>query len=512
MSFHISLLMQQGQAAINAKNFAEAVACFAQAAKESPKDPQIQACLGQSYCWQGLRAQGLKYLRVSGQFLLKRAKKNRDTRLALDLADQLQYWGDYSGSLDVCKQAVQINPEYVRGYQLLALSHSRLNQKKSALVAGRKALSLAPGSAMLAILLATLEIADNLNEDARKRLEKVLTHPAITPEEKFRAHKELARVLDKLKDFQQVFTHLHAAGEIAPRIPEVAKQDAALVPALLATYQAEFTADLLGRWAQATFPNQQPSPVFLLGFMRTGTTLTQEVLGAHPRVFVADETDLVASVVKELNRISKFQGSVPEQLRQLDFAGVLYLRDFYWQRTNALFGDKMTGRLFLDKTTMNSIDLGVINCLFPDAKLVFLLRDARDVCLSCIMQTMIPTPSTVHLLTWQSTAQFYAQVMTWWLTVKPKLCMEFIEFKYEDAVFDFEEAFKPVFSLMGLEWDPVVADFHKNAAGKYIASPSFSQVAQPLYSSSVGRWQHYQADFVEIMPILQPFLDVYGYE
>ena len=504
--------MQRGQAAINAKNFAEAVDCFTQAAKESPKDPQIQACLGQSLCWQGLREQGLKHLRLCGQLLLKKAKKNRDTRLALDLVDQLQYWSDYPGALELCKQAVQINPDYVRGYQLLALSHSRLNQKKSALAAGRKALSLVPGSAMLAILLATLEIAEGLNDDARKRLEKVLTHSAITPEEKFRAHKELARVLDKLKDFQQVFTHLHAAGEIAPRIPEVAKQDAALVPALLATYQAEFSVDLLGRWAEAIFPPEQPAPVFLLGFMRTGTTLTQEVLGAHPKVFVADETDLVASVVKELNRISKFQGSVPEQLRQLDFAGVLYLRDFYWERAKALFGDKMTGRLFLDKTTMNSIDLGVINCLFPDAKLVFLLRDARDVCLSCIMQTMIPTPSTVHLLTWQGTAQFYAQVMTWWLTVKPKLSMAYVEFRYEDAVFDFEAAFKRVFSLMGLDWDPAVADFHKNAAGKYIASPSFGQVAQPLYSSSVGRWQHYEADFGEIMPILQPFLNEYGYK
>jgi tetratricopeptide (TPR) repeat protein len=508
----MSLLMQRGQAAINAKNFAEAVACFTQAAKESPKDPQVQACLGQSYCWQGLREQGLKHLRVCAQLLLKKAKKNRDTRLALDLADQLQYWGDYSGSLDVCKQAVQINQEYVRGYQLLALSHSRLNQKKSALTAGRKALSLAPGSAMLVILLATLEIAEGLYEDARKRLEKILTHPAITPEEKFRAHKELARVLDKLKVFEQVFTHLHAAGEIAPRIPEVAKQDAKFVPALLATYQAEFTADLLGRWAEATFPPGQPAPVFLLGFMRTGTTLTQEVLGAHPKVFVADETDLVASVVVELKRISTFQGSVPEQLRQLDFAGVLYLRGFYWQRAKALFGDKMAGRLFLDKTTMNSIDLGVINCLFPDAKLVFLLRDARDVCLSCIMQTMIPTPSTVQLLTWQNTAQFYAQVMTWWLTVKPKLSMAFVEFRYEDAVFDFEAAFKRVFGFMGLDWDPAVADFHKYAASKYIASPSFSQVAQPLYSSSVGRWQHYRDDFVEITPILQPFLDEYGYK
>lgn len=503
--------MQRGQAAINAKNFVEAVECYTKAAQENPKEPQVQACLGQSLCWLGLREQGLKHLRECGQLLLKKARKNRDTRLALDLADQLQYWSDYPGALEVCKQAVKFNPDYVRGYQVLALSHSRLNQKKAALAAGRKALSLAPSSAMLAILVATLEIAEGLNEDARKRLEKVLTHPAITPEEKFRAHKELARVLDKLKVFDQVFTHLHAAGEIAPRIPEVARQDAKLVPALLEAYKAGFDAALLGRWAGAEFQPEQRAPVFLLGFMRTGTTLTQEVLGAHPGVFVADETDLVVSVVKELNRLSHYQGTVPEQLRQLDFAGVVHLRNFYWQRAEALFGDKIAGRLLLDKTTMNSIDLGLINCLFPDAKLVFLLRDPRDVCLSCIIQTMIPTPSTVHLISWQNTAQFYGQVMSWWLTVRPKLSMEFIEFRYEDAVFDFEPAFRRVFTLMGLAWDPAVADFHKQAAGKYIASPSFAQVAQPLYSSSVGRWRHYQNDFEVIASLLQPFIDEFGY-
>ena len=281
---------------------------------------------------------------------------------------------------------------------------------------------------------------------------------------------------------------------------------------MLETNKAEFDHELLSRWSTAPFPADQPAPVFLLGFMRTGTTLTQEVLGAHPGVFVADETDLIISVVNELAQLSNGQGSIPEQLRKLDLDGILHLRAFYWNRARALYGDKIGERLLLDKTTMNTIDLGLINCLFPDAKLVFLLRDPRDVCLSCFMQTMIPTPSTVHLLSWQDTASFYAQVMDWWLTVKPRLTMDFIEFRYEDAVFQFEPAFRKVFDFLGLDWDPAVADFHKNVAGKYIASPSFSQVSQPLYSSSVGRWRHYEAEYAAISGWLQPYLNAFGYE
>lgn len=65
---------------------------------------------------------------------------------ALDLVKQLQHWNDYSGALEICKQIVMINPGFVRGYQLLALTHSRLNQKKSALAAGRKALQSVPNN------------------------------------------------------------------------------------------------------------------------------------------------------------------------------------------------------------------------------------------------------------------------------------------------------------------------------------------------------------------------------
>ncbi|MGR8930703.1 MAG: tetratricopeptide repeat-containing sulfotransferase family protein [Gammaproteobacteria bacterium] len=503
--------MRLGQAAIQNKKLPEALRWFSQAAKESPKDPQVLACLGQTLCWQGQLGEGLKHLRQSGQLLAKKARKTRDVKLLVDLADQLQHWNDYSGSVELCRQAVQINPSFVRGYQLLALSHSRLNQKRPALLAGKQALKLVPDSAMLSILVATLEINAGQTEAGRQHLEKVLQNPLLTPEEKFRAHKELARAFDKLGIYELVFPHLHAAGEVSPRLPEVQRQDKNMVPTMLDIYKTEFDAELLDRWASAEFPNELPAPVFVLGFMRTGTTLTQEVLGAHSEVFVADETDLVMAMANELKRISNHKGSIPEMLRQLDLSGVLHLRDFYWQRAKSLFGDQFGSKLFLDKTTMNSIDIGLINCIFPDAKLIFLLRDPRDVCLSCFMQTMIPTPSTVQLLNWENTARFYAQIMDWWETIKPKLSMKFTELRYEDAVFEFEPTFRALFHFLGLEWDPKVVDFHEHATGKFIASPSFSQVAQPLYSSSVGRWKCYEAEYSAIAEIIQPAIDTYAY-
>ncbi len=504
--------MQHGQLAVQNKNYTAALDLFGKAEAENPKDPQIKACLGQTLCWLGMRDQGLKKLHQAGELLLKKARKSRDITLLLALAEQLQHWNDYAGAVKLYTQAVQVNGAVIRAYQMLALAHMQLNQKKPALAAGRQALKLAPNSAVLGILIATLEFADGLTVEAKTRLQKILQNPLLKAEEQFQAHKELAKVLDKLGEYDQVFNHLHASATIAPLLPDIKRQNANLVPNMLKTNQIEFDRELLGRWANTPFPADQPPPVFLLGFMRTGTTLTQEVLGAHPEVFVADETDLVSSMAQELSRLTNGQGSSALQLRQLDLAGVLHLRSFYWKRARALYGDKIGKRLLLDKTTMNTIDLGLINAIFPDAKLVFLLRDPRDVCLSCFMQIMTPTASTVHLVNWESTARFYAQVMTWWQAIKPRLCMNYIEFRYEDAVFDFEPAFRKVFDFLGLTWNPGVADFHKHAAGKYIASPSSSQVTQPLYSSSVGRWRRYATEYPAVEVYLQPFIEAFGYQ
>ncbi len=506
----MSTYMQLGQAAIQARNTAEAVSWFTKAVDEDPKNAQALSCLGQALCWQGKHDEGLIHLRNAGKQLLKNARKTKDVSLPILLAEQLQHWDDYQGSLEMAKQMVQINSAEMAGFRLLAVTYLRLNQNKLALAAARQAQKLAPGNAIINILLALLEAANGERDIARQRLEKVLQGP-LTPEESYRANKELAIILDKLKRYPEVFHRLHAAAEASASIPEVQKQDTLLVPNMIKANTAGFDKALMSRWSGREFPDS-PAPVFLLGFLRSGTTMTQEVLGAHPEVFVSDETDFIPALAAELNKLSGSTGSIFEQLQALDFEGVMHLRQFYWDRARARYGDKMDRRFFLDKTTMNTIDLGLINCIFPDAKVVFVLRDPRDICLSCYMQIMTPTPSTVQLMGWQSTAEFYALILNFWLHIKQRMSLDFIEFRYEDAVSDFESTYRNIFSFLGLEWDPAVVDFHQSAAKKIIISPSFNQVTQPLYASSVARWKRYEPEFEAINSILLPFIKVFGYE
>lgn len=503
--------LQRGQAAINARNTTEAIQWFDKAVQETPLDPQALACLGQALCWNNQQKIGLPYLHKAGKQLAKKARKNKDTSQLLLMAEQLQFWNDYQNSLELVKQAVQINKKDIRGFQILAHTYSRLNKNELALSASQQALKKSPNNVILNILQATIEARLSQYDTALNRLQSVLKNASSTNEEQFRAHKELALILDKTGIYNQVFSHLNQAAKLSTLLPEIKKLDNELIPSMLRTYTSGFDKALLHRWDKTNFKQAISTPVFLIGFLRSGTTLTQEILATHPEVFISDETDLVVAMREELNRISHAKGSTPEQLKNANQDTINHLRDFYWTRAQNQYGKAISNKVFIDKTTMNTLDLGLINCVFPEAKVIFVMRDPRDVCLSCFMQIMTPTPLTLHLFNWKKTIDLYSHSMDWWLYIKTQMSLDYIELKYEDTVNDLEATFQNVFNFLDLHYISEAGNFHTHAVNKFIASPSFNQVSQPLYTSSIARWKRYESEFSSIISKLQPYIDAFGY-
>lgn len=501
----------RAQAALKAHDLEAAARWFELATQEDPKDVEALSGLGQSLCQLGRRNEGTARLREAGHRLQEVAPQPAQIETQLGIVARLQQWGDFAGALELCKQLELKHPGDHRIHQLLALTYSQLNRTTDAIAAGQRALKLDPENSMMHILQASLEADGSMLAAAKARLEDVLSYE-LNDREEFRAHKELARVLDKLGEYDQVFPHLHAAAGFAAGLPEYRAQNASLVPDLLQASHRGFDRHLLSHWSTTSFPSQPRPPVFLIGFLRSGTTLTQEVLDAHPDIFVADEADFVWAMQNELHRMDRSAASTAEKLAKLDLAGIMQLREFYWNRVHQRFGDEIGSRLLVDKFTMNTLDLGLINCIFPDAKVLFVMRDPRDVCVSCYMQLMAPSPTTTHLLSWQGTAKIYAKVMAWWMYIRHQLTMKYLELRYEDAVAQFEPTFRKVFEFLELPWDAGVTEFHKRAANKFISTPSRTQVAQPLYSSSVTRWRHYATEFPPVAQALTPYVEAFGYD
>jgi len=505
----VTIAMEQGLAAVRARHPFAAVDWFRRELTANPENQEARGWLGQSLCVIGHILEGAEQLKTAGAALLSALPEEAGavSRL-LEVITSLQQWGEMEAALQLSRQLIAVAPRDPGAQRALAICCGQLNLHDEAVQAAEASLRLFP-SPMMQVLTASLEADAGRQDDALDRLLQALATGA-EPRAAFRGHKEAARVLDRLARFDEVFPHLEAAAALAPELPEFRAFHPDQARRMLAQNRQDYDAELLGRWAGRRFETR--APTFIMGFYRSGTTLAQSVLATHPDVFVADEAHLIGDVQRAMFRLQP--GDRPaEALRALTPPMVEQLRRHYWERVALRYGAAAAeAPVFVDKFTMNTLDLGLINTIFPDANLVFMIRDPRDVVLSATLQLLPPTPATIHLLSWSSAANFYANVMDWWNVVRPMLTMTVLEVRYENVVRAFEPTVPRLFESLGLPWTGDASSFHKAAAGRYIASPSRGQVSRPLYDTSVQRWRNYEDRFSTVHEALDPFSRQFGYD
>ena len=498
-----------GVQAAQAQQPGEAARWFRIAAAEKPNDARILSWLGQALCADGAFLEGVGALQAAGM-MLARGPNPQSRAPAIAIAAELQRLAAIEESLAVIDALLRVEPANAPAAYLRATALAQLNRPTEALEAGEHAARLAPANPGVALLLASLE-HDTRRDDAAEARLRALLADQLPPREAHRAHKLLAAILDRRGAHAAAFAELTIAEQLAPKVPELAALDRRIVTTTIAEASAGYTAELMARWRGHRFAGRA-APLFVVGFFRSGTTMMQQILGSHPDAFVADEAPLVDAALRSLVEIDPSRQPVPAKLAALEADGIQRLRDAYWAAAGKRFGaDALDARVFVDKFTINTINLGFISTIFPDAKLVFMLRDPRDVCLSAYMQQMPPGTSTAALLGWQATADFYAATMQWWLDVRDKLSLGWRQVRYEDLVDDLEGTMRPALALAGLDWDDALVRFHERGAGRFISTPSRSQVTQPLYRTAVARWRRYAREIEPIAPTLAPFVEAFGY-
>jgi tetratricopeptide (TPR) repeat protein len=490
-------------------DFDGAEQAYRQVLVTKPNHIEALAGVGQALCRRHRLAVGRHYLLKAGKLMLRQAPKIEHTVL-LQLAEQLRIWGEVDFALQLYRAAVKKSPQDPAALFGVAICLQRLNYVKLASAEFDKVLKLAPDDSGCQILKAILEAGNKQFSEAEQRLIKVL-HREKDPGQLARACLELAKVLDQQKRYSEAYTLICRAGELQSGLPEVSEQDAQYVFKKIDLYQQSYDFSLLTRWRITDFQHVLTVPVFLMGFLRSGTTLIEQVLAAHPQVLTSDENFLLDEVIAQLELISGIKDNSPAALKNISTEQARHLRQFYWLRVKEEYGPTSLTKCFINKVALNSIEIGLISTLFPEAKIIYALRDPRDVCLSCSMQAFVTSVATINLLTWEGIARQYAAVMGLWLSMRECIATSYLELRYEDAVTDFENQFRNLFTYLGLEWRPEVSQYHKKLAGKFMATPSYSAVAQPLYQSSLTRWQGYRLYFESIQSLIQPYIQAFGY-
>ena len=254
-----------------------------------------------------------------------------------------------------------------------------------------------------------------------------------------------------------------------------------------------------------------PQPIFILGFPRSGTTLVEQTLSAHPRISAGDELTLVSDIAARLPRLLDSPLGYPEALAELWMAdhreGLDDLRDLYLQGVRRLGVVQPGAAWFTDKMPLNEMHLGLIALMFPAAPLIHVLRHPLDAVLSAFSNNLTHGYFCAYAL--ESAARHYVLTMDLVDHYRREMALRYLPVRYEDAVADHEGSVRQMLAFIGEPFDGRCLRFDENR--RYARTASYAQVAEPLYGRSRYRYRHYLAQLQPVMPILRPVIERLGY-
>jgi hypothetical protein len=245
---------------------------------------------------------------------------------------------------------------------------------------------------------------------------------------------------------------------------------------------------------------------FLVGFPRSGTTLLEQALAGHPDLVALEEPPTLAEVYDVFLRTP--QGL--ERLARLTADEAAHWRGVYW-RVVADCGATVAGRVFLDKAPAGTLYLPLIAKLFPDAKILFAVRDPRDVVLSCFRNAFQMNALTYAFTDLTETARCYAAAMDLAAVYRQVLPIAPMEVRYERLIDDFEGELSRITGFLGLDLTPAMLDVAATANRRVVRTPSAAQVRAGLNRQGLGRWRAYAAELEPVTPILAPWIERLGY-
>jgi tetratricopeptide (TPR) repeat protein len=285
-------------------------------------------------------------------------------------------------------------------------------------------------------------------------------------------HFALGKALDDLSDFDAAWQHFAVANDLIVTgfNPDAHDRD---IETTIDRFSPSFLRD------RRSYGLDSEQPVFIVGMPRSGTTLVEQILSAHPQVQACGERRELGSLIE--GRARALGLSIPEAAASLTPEDAHELANRYLTTAHS------SAARFTDKMPFNFLHLGWIALLFPRARIIHVRRDPRAVCLSCYQQHFTERLPFAYRL--DHLARYwlaYDRLMDHWRTALPlRLC----EVNYETLVATPEQTARQLLARCGLEWDPACLLSHEQKSS--ITTASQWQVRQPIYQSSRARWEHY---------------------
>jgi len=296
---------------------------------------------------------------------------------------------------------------------------------------------------------------------------------SINPMDEAELRFAMGKYCDDIGDFDEAFRNYQRGNElrktVAPDYDRKERTD--LIDDLIRSYSGEATSKIHGAGSASM------KPVFVVGMPRSGTSLAEQIIAAHPAAYGAGELPFWETLVRSRSDVRQRILSEPARIK----IAADYLRLLEGRSADAL--------RIIDKAPVNSDFLGVIYSVFPNARVIYMQRDPIDTCLSCYFQQfLMGLTFTVDL---SDLAHYYCghrRLMAHWRAVLPPGFI--LEVPYEELVADQETWTRKMLDFIGLEWNDRCLEFHKTS--RQVVTASAWQVRQKIYKNSVARWRQYE--------------------
>jgi tetratricopeptide (TPR) repeat protein len=407
------------------------------------------------------------------------------------------------------ERAAALQPGFAEPRGHLARLAARRGDHADARTAATEALRIKPTLSEAVQALAEVDLATGVPAEAERRLRELLDAPDLGPHGRYQATGLLGDALDRQARYPEAFAAYRSANE-AQRKADASRFEGAGLLELVESLRRNFQRAWPRQIIQAPIVEASDAArqhIFLIGFMRSGTTLIEQVLAAQPDAVTMEEKEVLTSGVLEY--LCRPDGMA--RLAVADEKALSAHRADYWARVRAQ-GIDYAGKIFVDKMPFNGLRLPLINRLFPDAKIIFTIRDPREVIFSCFKHRFSTTAYTYQLLDLPSAVRFYDVYMKSMESFRFLPSLQLHQYRHEDLVRDFDGVVGKICDFLGLPWNDGMRDVGWRARQGLVISPSARQLIDGLSTEGLRQWRRYEAQLTPFYVGLDPWVGRYGYD
>ncbi len=401
------------------------------------------------------------------------AHSNRGT--ALKELDRLEE------ALVSCDKAIALKPELATAYNNKGNVLKDLGRLDEARAAFLKAIDIDPMSADAYFNFADLK-KFGPGDPHLAAMEKLVAKPeGLSEADRMKLDFALGKAYGDLKDHRRSFQHLLAANAAKRATISYDEEE---VLTRFDEIERTFARELIAAKSDAGDPSQRP--IFILGMPRSGSTLAEQILASHPMVHGAGELKTFGEIVLAIRQPIDAPVPYPEFVPVLDASALTSIGTRYLASVHERAPD---GERVTDKMPSNYLFAGLIHLTLPNAKIIHTVRNPVDTCISCFSKLF--TTGQNHTYDLGELGRYYKRyehLMEHWRRVLPP--SRILDVQYEDVVADLETQARRILAYCELPWDDRCLSFHET--DRPVRTASATQVRQPLYKSSVGRWHEYE--------------------